>query len=101
MTLVSEERLRFEVLLDETQGQFGVITDGHTALNEKFDRLEGKVDRLDTKVDGLEIKVDVLHADLTTVKVRVGKIEHHLGVNGAGPAPARKSTRRKPTSRKK
>jgi hypothetical protein len=91
---VSEERARFEVLLEEVRSQFGVVADGHRGLNEKFDRLEGKVDRLAEDLSLVKL-------DVNSVKVRVGKIEHHLGMNGAGPAPRRKPTRGKPTSRKR
>jgi len=83
---VSEERERFEVLLEEVRGQFGVVADGHRSLNEKFDRLEGKVDLLAEDMSLVKMDVNVL-------KVRVGKIEHHLGLNGTGPTPRRKPTR--------
>jgi len=110
----SSERERFEVILESIETKIGVLADGHLALNEKFDRLEGKFDRLEVKVDHLEIKVnhlegkvdhlasDVasLRTDLGSVKRRVGKIEHHLGLNGVSTAGTTKSTIRKLARRK-
>ena len=88
------ERARFEVILESIETKIGVLADGDLALNEKFDRLQGKFDQLSDDVA-------VLHTDLSSVKLRVGKIEHHLGLNGVAQPrvtrpTAKKATRRKP-----
>jgi hypothetical protein len=82
------ERERFEVILESIETKIGILADGHLALNEKFDRLEGKVDRISEEVV-------LLHTDLASVKHRVENIEHHLGLNGVSKAGARTPTRRR------
>ena len=83
------ERARFEVILESIETKMGVLADGHLALNEKFDRLEGKVDRLSDEVA-------LLRMDLGSVKHRVEKIEHHVGLNGVSKARTKKPATGKP-----
>ena len=63
----------FGVILEEIKGQIDGIGDGHQLLNQKFDTLEVKFDRLEDKVD--------------TINLRLSRVEHQVGLNGA---PGRK-----------
>ena len=91
---MTEERTRFEVLLESIETQVKVIAEGHGALVERsdalaegqralverldrmerrfetrFDVLESRFTRLETKVDGLETKVDGLEAKVDGLEV--------------------------------
>ncbi len=89
------------MLLENIQTQVGVIADGHVALNHKFDRLERKVDGLvedvailKTDVAVLKTDVAILKTDVAALNKRVGRIEHHLGLNGTPkPRQPRRPTR--------
>ena len=83
----SGERTRFEVILESIENKIGVLANGHLALNDKFDRLEGKFDRLSE--------------DVALIKFRVQKIEHHVGLNGVAKARTTKPITRKPARRKR
>ena len=96
------ERARFEVILESIETKIGVLADGHLALHEKFDRLEGKVDRLSDDVALLRtdlgsVKNRVEKIDrVGRIEHRVGKIEHHVGLNGVSKARTVKRAAAKP-----
>ena len=104
----TEERTRFEVLLENLQTSVNVIAEGHGALVERLDRMEtrfetrfdrfeakvdglevkvngikAKVDGLEAKVDGLEAKVDGLEVFASDSQRRLTRIETHLPLNGS------------------
>jgi len=97
----TEERTRFEVLLENLQTSVNVIAEGHGALVERldrmetrfetrFDRFEAKVDGLEVKVNGIKAKVDGLEAKVDGLEVfasdsqrRLTRIETHLQLNGS------------------
>lgn len=81
--MMTEERTRFEVLLESIETQVKVIAEGHGALIDRSDALaEGqralveRLDRLETKVDGLEVfAIDA--------QGRLKRIETHLQLKRA------------------
>ena len=94
--MMTEERTRFEVLLESIETKVKVIAEGHgalversdalaegqRALVERLDRIETKVDvleskftRLETKVDGLEKKVDRLETKVDGLETKVDRLE--------------------------
>jgi len=103
------ERARFEVILESIETKIGVLADGHLALHEKFDRLEGKVDRLSDDVALLRTdlgsvknrvekidRVGRIEHRVGKIEHRVGKIEHHVGLNGVSKARTVKRAAAKP-----
>jgi hypothetical protein len=82
--VTESERLRFEVLLEEIKTGVNVIGEGHEALTQRLDRIEGKVDKLE----------DRLESFATDTNRRLDRIEGHLGLNGS-PKPRSRSTARK------
>jgi chaperonin cofactor prefoldin len=94
--MMTEERTRFEVLLESIETKVKVIAEGHGALVERLDRmerrfetrfdvlesrftrLEMKVDGLEMKIDGLETKVDGLEVFASDAQGRLKRIETHL-----------------------
>ena len=101
--MMTEERTRFEVLLESIETKVNVIAEGHGALVERcdalaegqrtlverldrmerrfetrFDVLESRFNGLETKVDGLETKVDGLEVFAGDAQGRLKRIETHL-----------------------
>lgn len=102
---VSDERTRFEVLLEEVRSQFGVLADGQESLRQLIDanhvEVTGKIDALATEIAVVKLDVGAVKGDVAALKVRVGKIEHHIGMNGAAPPPAAKrAPARRPKAKK-
>lgn len=87
--MITEERTRFEVLLESIETKVNVIAEGHGALVERYDALaEGqrtlveRLDRIETKVDVLEsrstrieTKVDALESRFTRIETKVDVLE--------------------------
>src|SRR5688572_25366085 len=96
--MTTEERARFEVLLENIDTQVKFLADGHLALVAGQKRLEAKVDNLEVKVDRLEVKVDGLEVNQQSILGRLDRIEQHVGLNGS---PTPKKKRPAPKSRKK
>ena len=92
-----EERARFEVLLEDIRTSVGVIAEGHTLLVGKVDAIAGDVGVLKGGVAVLTGAVAGLKSDMAIVKTRLGRIERHVGLNGAGASA--KSVRRRPPAR--
>jgi len=90
----TEERIRFEVLLENLQTSVNVIAEGHgalvegqAALVERLDRMESRFetrfDRLEIQFKGLETKVDGLEVFAGDAQRRLKRIESHLQLNGS------------------
>jgi chromosome segregation ATPase len=98
--MMTEERTRFEVLLENIETKVNVIAEGHGALVERcdalaegqrtlvnrldqmerrfetrFDGLESRFNTLETKVDGLETKVDGLETKVDGLETKVDGLE--------------------------
>jgi predicted nuclease with TOPRIM domain len=121
--MMTEERTRFEVLLESIETKVKVIAEGHGALVERYDalaegqrmmverldRIETKVDvlesrftRLETKVDGLETKVDGLEVFAIDAQGRLKRIETHLQLKRATrSAPRHVATSAAPSKRRR
>jgi len=99
------------VLLEEIRSQFRVFGE---ALQGNREVLGEKIDRLDTRLSHVELHVSVLRTDVgilktdvgslksdvavlkddvSDVKIRLERVEHHLGLNGASPKASRKPRR--------
>lgn len=83
----TEERTRFEVLLENLQTSVNVIAEGHgalvegqAALVERLDRMES---RFEARFDRLEVKVDGLEVFASDAQRRLDRIETHLQLNGS------------------
>jgi outer membrane murein-binding lipoprotein Lpp len=84
--MMTEERTRFEVLLENIDTKVNVIAEGHAGLHQRldqmearfdvrFDRLETQVNVLAVKVNGLEVKVDGLEVKVDGLEVKVDGLE--------------------------
>lgn len=85
--MTTEERVRFEVLVESLQRDMRVIAEGHGALVEGQAALAVRLDRFDGRFDKLEMKVDTLGGDMQGVQGRLKRIEAHLKLNGSSPGP--------------
>jgi chaperonin cofactor prefoldin len=125
--MMTEERTRFEVLLESIETKVNVIAEGHGALVERsdalaegqrtlverldrmerrfeirFDVLESRFTRLETKVDGLEAKVDGLEVFASDAQGRLKRIETHLQLKRASrSAPRHLATSAAPSKRRR
>lgn len=109
--MMTEERTRFEVLLENIQSNVQVIAEGHGALVERLDRMERKFenkfdqfgrrfDQLDVRVKGLEVfasdtqqRLKGLEGFANDAQQRLKRIETHLELNGSShSSPSRKAT---------
>ncbi|HEX2687981.1 MAG TPA: hypothetical protein VHN14_15240 [Kofleriaceae bacterium] len=114
--MMTEERTRFEGLLESIETQLKVIAEGHgaliersdalaegqRALVERLDRIETKVDVLETKVDGLKAKVDGLEVFASDAQGRLKRIETHLQLTRASrSAPRHIATSAAPSKRRR
>lgn len=125
--MMTEERTRFEVLLESIETKVNVIAEGHGALVEhgdalaegqrtlverldrmerrfetRFDMLESRFNRLETKVDGLETKVDGLEVFASDAQGRLKRIETHLQLKRASrSAPRHIATSAAPSKRRR
>jgi predicted nuclease with TOPRIM domain len=91
----------FEVILEDIQGKFQLILEGHAALDRKFevkieelsekvelnsfkiDVLSERVDRLETKVDHLETRFNRLEAKVDNLEVKVDGVAKALTAHRA------------------
>ena len=125
--MMTEERTRFEVLLESIETKVNVIAEGHGALVERCDALaegqrtlvercdalaEGQrtlVERLDrmerrfeTRFDALETKVDGLEVFASDAQGRLKRIETHLQLKRASrSAPRHIATSAAPPKRRR
>jgi chaperonin cofactor prefoldin len=118
--MMTEERTRFEVLLESIETKVNVIADGHATLVERLDRmerrfetrfdvlesrfdvLESRFNRLETKVDRLETKVDGLEVFASDAQGRLKRIETHLQLKRASrAAPRHIATSAAPSKRRR
>lgn len=114
--MMTEERERFQVLLEDIQTNMRVLAEAQGAAVERFDRMDTRFDTLETrfdrleirfdvlatKVDGLETKVDGLEVFASDAQRRLKRIEGHLELNGSSrSSPRQKATRTAPPKRRK
>src|SRR5687767_1129713 len=95
--MTTEERARFEVLLEPINSKVNAIAEGQEGLRERVEdmgrELGGTIDALDLRVGRVETDVGTLKGDIGTlkgdmvkVKTRLAGIEDHLRQNGAAPS---------------
>ncbi|HEX7839450.1 MAG TPA: hypothetical protein VF469_18360 [Kofleriaceae bacterium] len=111
--MMTEERTRFEVLLESIETKVNVIAEGHAALVERLDRmesrfetrfdvLESRFDVLESRFDRLETKVDGLEVFASDAQGRLKRIESHLQLKRASPsAPRHIATSAAPSKRRR
>jgi ABC-type phosphate transport system auxiliary subunit len=118
--MMTEERARFEVLLDSIETKVNVIAEGHGALVERYDmlaegqrtlverldrmerRFETRFNGLDARLDGLEAKVDRLDVFASDAQGRLKRIETHLQLEHASrSAPRHITTGAVPSKRRR
>lgn len=75
---VQEVKRHTGVLVEDLRKDVKAITDGHSILNEKMDRLEAKVDRLETKTDRLETKTDRLETKVDRLEVNMSIVKDYV-----------------------
>jgi len=77
--MMTEERTRFEVLLESIETKVNVIAEGHGALVERSDALaEGQrtlVERLDRMERRFETRFDVLESRFNRLETKVDRLE--------------------------
>ena len=84
--MMTEERTRFEVLLESVETKVKVIAEGHGALVERLDRMERN---FETRFTGLEAKVDRLEVFASDAQGRLKRIETHLQLKSASRSASR------------
>jgi chromosome segregation ATPase len=76
---MTEERTRFEVLLESIETKVNVIAEGHGALVERLDRMErrfeARFDGLESRFDGLESRFDGLESRFNGLESRFNGLE--------------------------
>jgi DNA repair exonuclease SbcCD ATPase subunit len=110
---MTEERTRFEVLLESIETKVKVIAEGHGALVERSDalverldrmerRLETRFDVLESRFTRLETKVDGLEVFASDAQGRLKRIETHLPLKrGSRSAPRHIATTAAPSKRRR
>jgi chaperonin cofactor prefoldin len=125
--MMTEERTRFEVLLESIETKVTVIAEGHGALvsrcdaladgqrtlverldrmerrfETRFDVLESRFDVLESRFNGLETKVDGLEVFASDAQGRLKRIETHLQLKRASrSAPRHIATSAAPSKRRR
>jgi len=118
--MMTEERTRFEVLLESIETKVNVIAEGHGALVERSDalaegqrmlverldrmerRFETRFDMLESRFNGLETKVDRLEVFASDAQGRLQRIETHLQLKRASrSAPRHIATSAAPSKRRR
>jgi hypothetical protein len=104
--MMTEERTRFEVLLENIQSNVQVIAEGHGALVERLDRMELKFecrfDQFERRFDQLDVRVQGLEGFASDAQQRLQRIETHLELNGSSHAsPPKRATRDAAPKRRK
>jgi hypothetical protein len=117
--MMTEERTRFEVLLESIESKVNVIAEGHGALVERCDalaegqrtlverldrmelRFETRFDGLEARLDGLETKVDGLEVFASDAQGRLKRIEHLQLKRASRSAPRHIATSAAPSKRRR
>jgi DNA repair exonuclease SbcCD ATPase subunit len=118
--MMTEERTRFEVLLESIETKVNVIAEGHGALVERCDalaegqrtlverldrmerRFETRFDGLESRFNGLETKVDGLEVFASDAQGRLKRIETHFQLKRANrSAPRHIATSAAPPKRRR
>lgn len=84
--MMSEERTRYEVLLENIETNVKLIAEAQGGLSQRLDRMEARFearfDQLETnvnilavKVDGLAVKVDGLATKVDRLETKVDRLE--------------------------
>ena len=92
--MMTEERTRFEVLLESIETKVKVIAEGHGVLVERSDALAQRLDQMERKFETrfdvlelrftrLETKVDGLEVFASDAQGRLKRIETHLQLKHA------------------
>jgi hypothetical protein len=111
--MMTEERTRFEVLLESIETKVNVIAEGHGALVERcgalaegqrtlVERLDRMEHRFETRFDVLETKVDGLEVFASDAQGRLKRIETHLQLKRASRStPGHIATSAAPSKRRR
>jgi hypothetical protein len=111
--MMTEERTRFEVLLENIETKVNVIAEGHAGLHQRLDqmeaRFEARFDSVETqlnvlavKVNGLETKVDGLEVFAADAQRRLKRIESSLQLKSpVRSAPRHSAVRATPPKRRR
>jgi hypothetical protein len=73
--MMSEERTRFEALLENIDTNVKLIAEAQLGLSQRFDRMET---RFETRFDQLETRVGGLEVFAADAQRRLKRIEGHL-----------------------
>jgi len=98
---LDDRLVRVEDRLTGVENKVNRLDNKVSRLDNNVAKLDGKVARLDKKVDRVSSDMSVLRTDLGSVKRRVEKIEHHIGLNGVSKAHTMEPTTRTPARRKR
>jgi chromosome segregation ATPase len=74
----TQERTRFEVLLENIQTSVNVIAEGQVALVHRLDRIEHRLDKLEVRCANIEIRLDVIDKRLDQLEVRFDRVERRV-----------------------
>jgi ribosome assembly protein YihI (activator of Der GTPase) len=87
--MTADDRARFEVLLENIDGNVKVIAEGQGAIVDRLDRIEHRLEVLGVKVDKLDVRAVALDVRSEGMDRRLVRVERHLDLDG-GPRPRAK-----------
>jgi len=74
----TQERTRFEVLLENIQTSVNVIAEGQVAVVHRLDRIEHRLDKIEVRLDKIEVRLDVLEKRFDQLEVRFDQPERRV-----------------------
>jgi len=65
----------FKVILENINGKFDILIEGHNGLNQKFDQLDHKIDR---EIEDRQAADMALLKEIVTLKADVGELKRDM-----------------------
>jgi hypothetical protein len=93
--MTSEDRARFEVLLENIDSNVKVIAEGQGAIVDRLDRIEHRLEILEVKVDKLDVRVGALDVRIDGMDRRLVRVERHLDFDPSTPPRAKRRPAKK------
>jgi hypothetical protein len=76
--MTSDDRARFEVLLESIESNVKVIAEGQGAIVDRLDRIEHRLEVLEVKVDKVDVRTGALDVRIDGMDRRLVRVEEHL-----------------------
>ena len=72
------EREHLEVLLEDISGKLQLLAEGHIALVERFDGVDGRLDGIDGRLDRVESELRLTRGDVAAIAGKIGDHEQRI-----------------------